>query len=284
MALFAIGDVQGCYDDLRRLLDAIRFDSANDTLWFTGDLVNRGSRSLAVVRFVASLGERAHAVLGNHDLHLLAVAAGVRGLSPHDTFQDILAAADRDELLAWLRTRPLLHTDGDGRLILVHAGVLPQWTVASAKACAREVEQLLAGPRWRELLERMYGDEPSLWSDDLQGWDRLRLIVNAFTRLRFCDVEGRANYVYKGALGSQPSFLVPWFAVPGRLTREARIVFGHWSLLGAWNEFGVVGIDTGCVWGQKLTSVSLSAAAPTFISVDCDARKKGCKTTAPAAQ
>src|ERR1051325_149855 len=207
MTRFAIGDVQGCYDALIRLLDTIDFDPATDTLWFTGDLVNGGGRSVDVVRFVMSLGDRAYTVLGNHDLHLLAVSAGVRPLSSLDTFHDVLAASDREEILGWLRARPLLHTEG--RDLLVHAGLLPQWSVRLAQECAQEVEKILKGPCWTDFLGNMYGDEPSVWSDALRGWDRLRLIVNAFTRLRFCDADGRLDYAHKGPPGSQPPQLVP---------------------------------------------------------------------------
>jgi bis(5'-nucleosyl)-tetraphosphatase (symmetrical) len=269
MSLYAIGDVQGCYEELRRLLDEIRFDPASDRLWFTGDLVNRGPRSLDVLRLVVSLGDRAVSVLGNHDLHLLAVAAGARPLSSRDTFQDVLGASDRDELIEWLRARPLLHRDTEVGCFLVHAGLLPQWDVALAETCAREAEATIAGPRSAELLRHMYGDKPDFWSDALTGWERLRLIVNVFTRLRFCDLSGRADYKHKGAPGSQAPHLVPWFAVPDRLTRGERIVFGHWSLLGLWDKDGVLGLDTGCVWGRRLTAVRLGRDKHEVVSVRC---------------
>jgi bis(5'-nucleosyl)-tetraphosphatase (symmetrical) len=269
MALYAIGDVQGCYESLRRLLDKIRFDPAHDRLWFTGDLVNRGPRSVEVLRFVASLGTQAVSVLGNHDLHLLAVAAGARTLSPRDTLQNVLAAPDRDELIGWLTARPLLHSDADTGFILVHAGLLPEWDVAQAITYARETESVLAGPRANEFFRHMYGDKPDRWQNDLTAWDRYRLIVNAFTRLRFCYPDGCAEFTHKGAPGSQPSPLIPWFAVPARKSRTARIVFGHWSLLGLWNEDGVIGLDTGCLWGRKLTGVRLSGDRREFFSVDC---------------
>jgi bis(5'-nucleosyl)-tetraphosphatase (symmetrical) len=269
MSLYAIGDVQGCYDELQRLLDGIRFDPVSDRLWFTGDLVNRGPRSLDVLRLVVSLGDRAVSVLGNHDLHLLAVAAGARPLSPQDTFQDVLGASDRAELIEWLRAQPLLRKDIELGCLLVHAGLLPQWDAGTAEACAREAEAAIRGSRCGELLCHMYGDKPDLWNDELAGWDRLRLIVNAFTRLRFCDVRGRADYRHKGAPGSQAPHLVPWFAVPGRLTRGERIVFGHWSLLGFWDKDGVLGLDTGCVWGGRLTAVRLERDRHEIVSVHC---------------
>jgi bis(5'-nucleosyl)-tetraphosphatase (symmetrical) len=266
MALYAIGDVQGCYESLRRLLDEIRFDSAKDRLWFTGDLVNRGPDSLDVLRFVADLGDRAVTVLGNHDLHLLAVAAGARPLTTADTFQDVLEAPDRDTLLAWLAGLPLLHHDPMTGFLLVHAGVLPQWDLPSAQAFAHEAESAIASG---EFYAHMYGDAPERWSEKLSGWARTRLIVNAFTRLRFCYPDGRMDYAQKGLPGSQPAPLLPWFAVPHRKTRGTPIIFGHWSVLGRWTEDGVICLDTGCLWGRELTAVKLSDGPRIFFSVEC---------------
>lgn len=258
MARYAIGDVQGCYDSLCRLLEKIRFDPATDTLWFTGDLVNRGPRSLDVLRLVADLGERAITVLGNHDLHLLAIASGARPAGSTDTIGEILIALDRADLLQWLTRRPLLYHDDETGVVVVHAGLLPQWDVTQALGYAREVETVIRGPSASDFFRYMYGDEPSLWRENLSGIDRLRLIVNAFTRLRFCDAEGRANYDYNGPPGSQPAPLLPWFAVPGRRSRGHRIVFGHWSLLGLFTDGEVLSIDTGCCWGRNLTAVRLA--------------------------
>lgn len=270
MALYAIGDVQGCYRSLRELLDEIGFDSTEDRLWFTGDLVNRGPHSLDVLRLVADLGDRAVTVLGNHDLHLLAVAAGARSLAAGDTFQDVLEASDRDELLAWMAGRPLLHHDPDTDFVLVHAGLLPQWDLPSALTYAREAAAVIAGPRAAaEFYRHMYGNVPDRWDDDLGGWDRIRLIVNALTRLRFCYPDGRVDYVQKGPVGSQPAPLLPWFAIPGRKTRDALIIFGHWSLLGRWALDGVIGLDTGCVWGRQLTAIRLHGGPRAFFTVEC---------------
>lgn len=274
MALYAIGDVQGCYDELQRLLEKIGFDPANDRLWFTGDLVNRGPRSLDVLRFVAGLRERAVSVLGNHDLHLLAVASGAHSPREHDTFHDVLEAPDRDELLAWLAARPLLHEDAETGVFLVHAGLLPGWEPARAKACAREAEAVIAGPRAAEFFSRMYGDQPDRWDDGLTGWDRLRLIVNAFTRLRFCYPDGRIDYAHGGPPGSQPRPLVPWFAAPDRRSRGRAVIFGHWSLLGRWDRDGVTGIDTGCLWGRQLTAVRLRGGIRQFLCIDCPSRSR----------
>lgn len=269
MAVYAIGDIQGCYDSLLQLLDKIGFDPASDRLWFTGDLVNRGPRSADVLRFVADLGERAVTVLGNHDLHLLAVAAGAAPSYPRDTFGDVLRASDSEYLLTWLTRRPMLYRDARLGYSLVHAGLLPQWDVGQAETHAREVEAIIAGPRAADFFRAMYGDRPDQWSDELAGWDRVRLIVNAFTRLRFCYPDGRVDYRHKGAPGSQPPPLLPWFQVPGRRSRGERVVFGHWSLLGLWDHDEVIGLDTGCLWGGCLTAVRLSGGEREFISVRC---------------
>ena len=246
MALYAIGDVQGCYDSLQKLLDKIRFEPVHDRLWFTGDLVNRGPRSAEVLRLVSGLGDRAVTVLGNHDLHLLAVAAGASPLLPTDTFADVLTATDSERLLTWLARRPLFHHDGSAGYALAHAGLLPQWDPARAARCAREAETALTGTDAADFFHHMYGDLPDRWDEGLAGWDRLRLIVNAFTRLRFCHPDGRADYRHKGPPGSQPPPLLPWFQVPVRQSRNLPIVFGHWSLLGRWDRDNVIGIDTGC--------------------------------------
>lgn len=269
MALYAIGDVQGCYASLRQLLDEIGFNPTADRLWFTGDLVNRGPRSLEVLRFVADLGERAVTVLGNHDIHLLAVAAGARALRAGDTFEDVLEARDRDPLIAWLAGRPLLHEDAETDSLLVHAGLLPEWNVMSAHGYAQEATALISGPRSAEFYAHMYGDAPDHWSDGLRGWDRARLIVNAFTRLRFCYPDGRIDYTHKGPLGSQPPPLLPWFTIPNRKTRGKPIIFGHWSLLGRYAEHRVTCLDTGCVWGGELTALRLSGGPKAFFSVTC---------------
>ena len=269
MSVYAIGDVQGCYRALRELLVEIRFDPARDRLWFTGDLVNRGPQSLEVLHFVQDLGERAICVLGNHDLHLLAVASGTAKLKKHDTLDEVLSAPDRDDLLYWLRTRPLLHHDEELDCTLIHAGLLPPWDLAVARRLAREVEAALQNDSHGDFFKHMYGDLPDHWNETLRGYDRLRVIVNAFTRLRYCDLAGSMDLRFKGAPGTQPADLVPWFQVPTRRSRNLRIIFGHWSTLGRWRGDGVVCLDSGCLWGHTLTAARLDIQPIQFSNVDC---------------
>jgi bis(5'-nucleosyl)-tetraphosphatase (symmetrical) len=255
MSTYAIGDVQGCYDELRRLLDSLAFDPARDTLWLVGDIVNRGPRSLETLRFVRSLGDSAVTVLGNHDLHLLVVAAGVRKPHRGDTLDEILEAPDREELLAWLRSRKLMHAAES--YALVHAGLLPQWSIARALELAREVEAALSGPDYALLLQNMYGNTPTAWDDGLTGFDRLRVVVNAMTRLRLCDAQGNMEFSVKGAPADPPSGYMPWFDVPGRASADTPIVCGHWAALGLLVRDDVLAIDTGCVWGRQLSALRL---------------------------
>jgi bis(5'-nucleosyl)-tetraphosphatase (symmetrical) len=255
MSTYAVGDVQGCYDELRRLLDNVRFDPAADTLWLVGDLVNRGPKSVETMRFVRSLGDRAVTVLGNHDLHLLVVAAGVRKPHRGDTVDEILAAPDRDELLDWLRRRKLMHVESG--YAMVHAGLLPQWTIAQALALAGEVEAALQGPGYDALMRTMYGNEPAAWSEDLTGADRLRVIINAMTRLRLCDAAGRMDFSHKEGLEHAPAGYLPWFEVPGRKSAGTPIVCGHWAALGLLLKDDLLSIDSGCVWGRELSAVRL---------------------------
>lgn len=237
------------------MLDAIGFDSARDRLWFTGDLVNRGPESVQCLRFVKGLGESAITVLGNHDLHLLCVAAGVERPRKRDTLADILEAPDREALLEWVRTRPLLHVEGE--FALVHAGLLPEWTVARAADLAREVEAALRAANPVRLLERMYGDEPDRWDDSLEGFERLRVIINAMTRLRVCDARGAMVMGFKGEPGEASDAWTPWFDMPGRRSRDHTIVCGHWSALGVKLRRDLLSLDSGCVWGRALTAVRL---------------------------
>ncbi|MGZ8268452.1 MAG: symmetrical bis(5'-nucleosyl)-tetraphosphatase [Burkholderiales bacterium] len=255
MATYAIGDVQGCYDPLRRLLDTIRFDPANDVLWFVGDLVNRGSQSVETLRFVRSLGERAVTVLGNHDLSLFVIAAGYSKPHRGDTFDSILEAPDRDELIDWLRHCKLMHVEGG--YAMVHAGLLPQWTIAHALELAQEVEAALQGPDHSALLRHMYGNSPDRWDESLAGHDRLRVIVNAMTRLRLCDATGRMEFSHKVGLESAPEGFIPWFDVPGRASSNTPVVCGHWAALGILLRPDVLAIDTGCVWGRELSALRL---------------------------
>lgn len=269
MALYAIGDVQGCLQPLLALLDKIRFDPAGDTLWFTGDLVNRGPDSAAVLRLVMGL-PRAVTVLGNHDLHMLAVAAGHDRFKSRDTFDDVLEAPDREVLLAWLRQQPLLHHDARTGFTLVHAGLPPAWDLETALALAREAEQIIAASAENDFFEHMYGDQPDHWDAALAGNDRWRFVVNFLTRSRYVDREGRMNLSEKGPLGSQAVGLVPWFNAADRQTRNERIVFGHWSTLGALIRPDIVALDSGCLWGRELTAARLEPGPVELMNVPCE--------------
>jgi bis(5'-nucleosyl)-tetraphosphatase (symmetrical) len=276
MVTFAIGDVQGCGVTLQRLLARLRrdagFDSARDELWLTGDLVNRGPRSLDVLRWAhdqardaepGALGPRLRIVLGNHDLHLIAVAAGVAQPARKDTLQDVLAAPDRDALVDWLRRQPLLHTAPiDGRPhALVHAGLPPQWTVAGAAALAAELQDALSGPHWKEASAEIKAHRPRHWDDDLQGGSRLGAIAGALTRLRVVGKAGKLELDFKGPPSDAPKGTRPWFAVPGRASADHVIVCGHWAALGLQMTDDMVACDSGCVWGGTLTAVRLAAQA-----------------------
>lgn len=255
MATYAIGDVQGCFEELQALLGAIGFDRGKDRLWFVGDLVNRGPASLATLRFVRDLGEAALTTLGNHDLHLLALAHGFVKARGDDTLGDVLAAPDRDSLLDWLRRRPMLHVEAN--YVLVHAGLLPQWDIVTAKALAGEVEAELRGPRHREFLAQLYGSRPDRWSNGLRGIERLRVVVNAMTRLRFCTPEGVMEFSTKGETVKAPPGYLPWFEVSGRKSADRTVVCGHWSALGLHTAPNLLALDSGCVWGGKLSAIRL---------------------------
>lgn len=262
MATYAIGDIQGCFEEFRRLLELIRFDAAKDRLWLVGDLVNRGPRSVEVLRFVKGLGKRAISVLGNHDLHLLAAAVGMAPDAAQGSLQDVLAAPDRDEILDWLRHRPLMHHDPHLGYSLLHAGLPPQWDIPFALARAAEVERVLRGPDYRSFLGSMYGNLPRHWSDNLVGMDRLRFITNCLTRLRYCDRLGNVSLKEKGAPGSQQPPFMPWFTVPGRASAADRIICGHWSTLGYLHADNVWALDSGCLWGGSLTALQLKRREP----------------------
>jgi bis(5'-nucleosyl)-tetraphosphatase (symmetrical) len=257
MSTYAVGDIQGCYHELRLLLEQIGFDDNNDRLLFTGDLVNRGPASLDTLRFVMQLGDRAVSVLGNHDLHLLAIACLDLPPKKKDTLDDILAAPDRDELLHWLRHRPLLHYDNTLDMTLIHAGLPPQWDLDTARACAGEMESVLRCDQYLDYFRHMYGNQPERWDASLQGWDRLRFITNCFTRLRYCSSDGRLALTAKGAPGSQPAGTLPWFEIADRRSQGMYVIFGHWSTLGLVQTDKVLALDTGCLWGGHLTAVRL---------------------------
>jgi len=257
MAIYAIGDIQGCYNPLRRLLDKIQFDPSKDKLWFAGDLVNRGPHSLKTLRFVKSLGDRAVTVLGNHDLTLLAMSEGY-GKSKNHTLDDILTAPDRDELLYWLRCQPLFHHNVKRGYSMVHAGVPRQWDTVTALARSHEVETVLRSDNYHKFLANMFGNTPTIWHDKLQGWDRLRYITNCFTRMRYCAKNGALEFHFKGAPGSQENDFCPWYDLKQRKAANDKIIFGHWSTLaGITNREGAYALDTGCLWGGKLTAMKL---------------------------
>jgi len=262
MSTYAIGDLQGCYTELQELLDTINFDHARDRLWFTGDLVNRGPDSLACLRFVVEHEFCATTVLGNHDLHLLAVALGIRPAGRKDTFEKILASPDSNELLHWMRHRPLMVRDQETGFCMLHAGLFPSWSIALALDLAAEVEDTLRGDRHQDFMKVMYGNEPEHWSESLRDFDRQRCVVNCFTRMRYLDEKGHMNYSEKGPPGSQSKHLIPWYRYPDRKSAKQKIVFGHWSTvyLGDdrnFTDYNVYPLDTGCLWGGKLSALRL---------------------------
>ena len=272
MATWAIGDVQGCHDELIRLIDKLRFDPANDTLWFCGDLVNRGGQSLAVLRTIKALGDRAIVVLGNHDLSLLAVSERKREdqARVNPELREVLFAPDRDELITWLRGRKLVHVDRGLGYLLVHAGLFPRWTTQQAEEMAREIEDKLHSEGYRRLLKQMFGNKPDLWTPKLRGTDCWRAGINVFTRMRFADVRGRISFTDKGAPGTQRPGLYPWFEIPGHVKRDLKVVCGHWSTLGRFAGLGVHAIDTGCVWGGWLTAMRLDVEEPEYVTIKSD--------------
>ena len=268
MAVYAIGDLQGCYDPFCHLLDELDFDPGKDTLWLVGDLVNRGPKALKPLRFVKSLGDSVVTVLGNHDLHLLALAAGQTHFGQRfETLQKILDAEDRDELLDWLRHRPLAHYDKSLNTLLVHAGTHPQWNVTKTLARAAEVEAALQGDDYETLLDKMYGNTPAAWTGKLKGYKRLRFIINCLTRMRMMTKQLRLNMSHSGAPWRGRKNLTPWFAVPEPAWAGTRIVFGHWSQLGLVVLPELVCLDTGCVWGRQLTAVRLDKRVPRIYQV-----------------
>lgn len=269
MAQYVIGDLQGCYDPFRRLLDRIAFDPATDRLWLTGDLVNRGPKSRKTLRFVKDLGDAAISVLGNHDLHLIALANGIKlARSDYASLQKILLKDDCGDLIDWLRFRPLAHYSFDLNTLMVHAGIPPQWSVEDTLGFAAELEQVLRGDAYVSFLENMYGNSPRKWSPDLKGKKRLRFIVNSLTRMRMVDKKGALNLKYTGQPHNAPKRLTPWFDVVDARWKGTRVVFGHWSALGLVVNDDLIAVDTGCVWGRQLTAVQLDKG-PTVIQVRC---------------
>jgi bis(5'-nucleosyl)-tetraphosphatase (symmetrical) len=275
MSIYAIGDIQGCFDDLLRLLDTIAFNEHSDQLWFAGDLVNRGPKSLETLRFVKSLGTAAVSVLGNHDMHLLAASCLPTVANKRDSLAPILEAPDRDELLHWLRHRPLFHYNDD--FCLLHAGIPPQWDFKTTQTMALLAEQTLKSPEYFVFLRQMYGNKPDIWANHLKGMSRLRFIINCFTRMRYCTAQGRLDFSSTGPVGSQPDGLIPWFEVPHRKSLDMRIIFGHWSALGYYEGSNCYAIDTGCLWGRQLTAIKLGEPVQRF-SIDCPGIQKPLKS------
>ncbi len=274
MAVYAIGDVQGCYNELRQLIDKLQFDPEHDQLWLVGDLVNRGPDSLATLRYVKSLGDACITVLGNHDLHLLALRFASKTPDIKHNLQPILEADDADELLQWLRQRPLAHYDAALDTLMVHAGIPPYWDGLKTLQLAREVETVLRSDAAAAFLGAMYGRKPRRWSDNLEGHDRLRCITNSLTRLRLTRADGSMDFAYKGPLKGRPANLSPWFEHPDRATGSRRIVFGHWSALGLLQQEKLLGLDTGCVWGQQLTAIQLDVPDAKPVQVESAQPKK----------
>lgn len=270
MATYVIGDVQGCLEAFQELLVAIAFNPAQDKLWLAGDLVNRGENSIGMLRWCMDHDDQVVAILGNHDLHLLAVAEGYVPPHRNDTLDEILDAPDRAEVLEWLRYRPMLHREGGW--LMVHAGLLPEWSPDLAESLARELEAALRGPNWHRFLEQMYGNEPRRWDATLAGQDRLRLVANAMTRLRYLHADGNMEFLHKGALDAVPAELIPWFDFPGRQSQGVQVLFGHWSTLGLFLRSDVVGLDTGCLWGGQLSALRLEDGRLT--QVGCHARRQ----------
>ena len=255
MATYAIGDIQGSYNEFRRLLDVINFN-AKDKLWLVGDIVNRGPDSLLLLRFLREMNDAVVAVLGNHDLHLLVVAEGFAKAQPGDTLQGVLNAPDRDELLHWLRHQRLLHVSGD--YVMVHAGLLPSWSVMQAANLAQEAESFLHNKdheEFRKFCSHMYGNQPDQWSASLEGYERIRVIINAMTRMRVCTYDGRMDFTFKGRVEDIPIDYLPWFDVPGRASKEATVICGHWSALSLQVKSNLIALDTGCMWGGSLTAI-----------------------------
>ncbi len=269
MAVYAIGDIQGCYKPFRRLLDKIEFDPANDQLLLTGDLVNRGKKSLKVLRYILKHQYSIRTVLGNHDLHMLCAFEGVPSPRGNDTFDDVLNAPERDSIFDWLRCQPLAIHDEALNILLVHAAVHPLWTLDECLSYAGEVQAALSAPDYRKLLPALYGNKPRRWSADLEGADRLRFVVNVFTRLRYIGLDGRLNFDHAGSPGSQPHELVPWFKHPERVSLTPAIVFGHWSALGLYRKNGVLGLDTGCCWGRSLCAARIDVPHYEFTTENC---------------
>ena len=273
MAVYAIGDIQGCFSELEQLLDKIKFNVNQDQLWFVGDLVNRGPQSLDTIQYIRTLGNSAKCVLGNHDIHLIACHAGVQSCKPKSSLNQILQHPQADEIVNWLRFQPLLHHDSKLNWSMVHAGLIPQWDLATALSCAKEVETQLRSNHYIKFLDHAYGDSPNIWDSKLSKRDRWRVILNVFTRLRLCDKYGAMNFSYKGPLGKQDKHLHAWFDID-RKSEDMNIIFGHWSALGLKQTYNLLGLDTGCLWGNQLTAARIDSNSVTFHQIECTTKKK----------
>jgi bis(5'-nucleosyl)-tetraphosphatase (symmetrical) len=270
MTTYAIGDIQGCFFSFQALIKKIHFNAKHDQLWLVGDLINRGNGSLEVLRWCYAHRDNIQVVLGNHDLHAIAVAHQIKPAHKSDTLQAILDAVDGEQLLTWLRHQPLLINEQAH--VMVHAGLLPQWTVTQAQSLADEVTQVLRSEQYVDFLRQMYGNHPSYWHEDLTGYDRLRAITNAMTRMRVCSLEGELEFAFKGEPNNAPHGYLPWFKVGNRLSKDATIICGHWSALGLHMQDNIVALDTGCLWGGQLTAYCLDTKA--VVQVPFDARDR----------
>ena len=271
MAVYAIGDVQGCFDELIKLLDLIKFDPEQDQVWLAGDLVNRGPKSAEVLRFAMAHPDSVKVVLGNHDLYLIANAVGINiHHNKMDTMESVLDAEDCDELINWLRQQPLFHYDETLEFSMVHAGVPPKWSLKKCRKRAREVEDVLRSDNWQDFFHNMYGNKPNKWSKELTGWDRLRYITNCFTRLRYCHDDGRLALKFKGDPKIKPEGELPWFEMPNRKTQDDKILFGHWSTLGTGQYDNVFSLDSGAVWGEQLTAVRIDKTPYKWFAIEAD--------------
>jgi len=274
MAVYAIGDVQGCFNELQELVSYISFNPKKDQLWFVGDLVNRGPKSLETLRWVKSLGSAAVTVLGNHDLHLLAAYAGIKELSPTSSLNSVLKAKDIDELIDWLRQQPFMSYSKKLDFAMLHAGLAPQWSIKEALRYAKEVETVLRSKNYKDFLNNMYGDQPNQWDGRLKGWNRLRTITNFMTRVRYCTNQGVMSFTDKGPPGTQSARMKPWYEIASRKSQDTTIVFGHWSTLGHVNDYNIIATDTGCLWGGQLTAIKIELESLTIYQLECEAKKE----------
>ncbi len=273
MAIYAIGDVQGCFDELVALLDKISFDKSKDSLWLTGDLINRGPNSLETLRYIKNLGDSTNSVLGNHDLHILAMALtpdkNNKSKNINNDIKRLLDAPDCDELLTWLRMRPLIHHDITNNFVITHAGIYPQWTLDQAISTAHATETMIQSDDFITFLDEMYGNKPTLWNEDLSGTEKKRFAINAFTRMRFCDKDYNLLFDYKRDLKNKPAGYIPWYDLPRKTPQNTTIVFGHWSALGLMHTNNILSLDTGCLWGGDLTAAQLDGPEITITSISC---------------